>query len=101
MAVSETEVKPLLLGEDANDELVEHLDGGLGVADPPEGQGGVVAQVLFHHLQGRSACCLKYQGSLDRMKCSPMPRLIVQMTAVIKLDLIADFFFFFFFFFFF
>ena len=37
-------------GQDADEELLQHLDGVLAVPDASEGEGGVVAEVLGHHL---------------------------------------------------
>ena len=37
-------------GQDADEELLQHLDSVLAVPDASEGEGGVVAEVLGHHL---------------------------------------------------
>ena len=37
-------------GQDADEELLQHLDSVLAVPDASEGEGGVVAEVLAHHL---------------------------------------------------
>ena len=37
-------------GQDADEELLQHLDSVLAVPDASEGKGGVVAEVLGHHL---------------------------------------------------
>ena len=50
VGLSAVEVEPLLLGEDADEAGLEHGEGGPGVANPPEGEGAVVAQVLGEHL---------------------------------------------------
>ena len=36
--------------QDADEELLQHLDSVLAVPDASEGEGGVVAEVLGHHL---------------------------------------------------
>ena len=37
-------------GQDADEELLQHLGSVLAVPDASEGEGGVVAEVLGHHL---------------------------------------------------
>ena len=45
-----TDMKPFMKRQDANQKLLKHLDSVVAVPDAPEGEGGVVAEVLDHHL---------------------------------------------------
>ena len=50
MVGSQQKVEPFFLRKDSDEVWLEHPGGGLGVADALEGDGGVVAEVLGHHL---------------------------------------------------
>ena len=44
------EAEALMPRQDPNEELAHNAEGGGGMADAPEGHGGVVAHILLHHL---------------------------------------------------
>ena len=50
MVGSQQKVEPFILRKDSDEVRLEHPGGGLGVADALEGDGGVVAEVVGHHL---------------------------------------------------